>query len=128
MKNDSLIFTTLHYVISLIFFLMILFNTVSLTRITVNMSVNNDDENAKKAKDLMILSCSLGYGGLLFILLFAVIIYIYIYNSNTHNKNMTCYEKLTGVTDNKNMHQLFEISSLSLFLLTKSINLLTRVS
>lgn len=93
---------------------MILFNIISLTRITFNMDVDNSDTNAKNAKNLMSIACAVGYVGLLFIIIFVIVAYIY--SSNQDETTKTYYEKLMGITGAENLYVAMRVVSFSIMM------------
>lgn len=81
---SEVVFSSIHYTITFIFFIVILVNVISLTLSTINMSVSSSDTNAVTAKNLMIAAQAIAYFGLGSILLFVG--FAYFYSGKEENK------------------------------------------
>lgn len=105
---------TFHYVITFIFFLLILINIISLTIGTINMKVNSNDENAVTAKNLMISACVITYVFLLLILIFLGICYSY--RSYDTPETRSNYEKLMKTTGGSSLYMSMRIVTFSILM------------
>lgn len=114
MSESNIIFSTIHYIITLIFFLIVFFNILSLTKTTINMDVDSSDKNAKTAKDLMISAISIGYLGELIIIIFLIVVNIY--SSNQDDLTRSYYDKLMGTTGAENLYAAMRIISFSILM------------
>lgn len=112
MSNRELIITTIHYILTVVFFFMILVDLISLTSTTINMNVCSADEHAKTAKNLMISSLVLGYVSLLTIAIFIIICYWY----SSSKTSLTYYETLMGYTGAENTYALVRIVTFSILM------------
>lgn len=74
-EYSEIVFSTLHYAITLLFFFVVLVNIISLTISTFNMSVPSNDTYGNNAKNLMITAQVISYIGLVSILSFAYYAY-----------------------------------------------------
>lgn len=105
---------TFHYVITFIFFILILVNIISLTIGTVNMKVNSSDENAVTAKNLMISACVITYVFLLLIFIFLGICYSY--RSYDTPETRSSYEKLMNTTGGESLYMSMRIVTFSILM------------
>ena len=105
---------TVHYIITLIFFLLILFNIISLTIGTVNMTVSSSDENAVTAKNLMTAACVITYVFLLLIFIFLGICYSY--RSYDTPETRSSYEKLMNTTGGETLYTSMRIVTFSILM------------
>ena len=103
-KKSNIIFSSFHFMIALIFFLVILVNTVYLTKALIGMDVNQNDTNAVKAKNLMLSSCIISYVGDFLILL----LFIENIKSNIDIKTFEVPENIK-ITDQDTVFALFGI-------------------
>lgn len=81
--KEEATYSGFHYIITIIFFIIVFVNTIYLTRSVLGMKVESDDSNAKKAKSLMKTACLISYIGDFIILILAGIIYWNGKNSET---------------------------------------------
>lgn len=93
-KTESM-YSAFHYMITVIFFIVVLINTIYLTKSIMGMSVDSSDENTVKAKNLMISACTISYIGDFLIALLVGFSYWYGSNSSTIKNLMNT----TGVDD-----------------------------
>lgn len=113
MSNSSeMVFSTIHYMITFIFFFIILVNIVSLTIATLNMNVSSDDINAVTAKNLMIAAQVIAYVGELLILFF--IGFAYSYSGKEETK--AYYNKAMEYTGTNDVYVLIRVVSFSILM------------
>lgn len=105
-------FSTIHYIITMIFFFLILINIISLTTSTLNMDVNSSDTNAVNAKKLMIVAQVVAYTGEFLILLFIGIAYSY----SGSEKNKNYYNKAMSYTGTKDIYSMMRAISFSILM------------
>ena len=114
LEESNTIFSSIHYIITLIFFLVILVDIVKLTISTINMSVDSDNENAVIAKNFMIAASAITYIGELIIILFLLIAYSYQSYETPDIKNY--YETLKGITGAENLYVALRIVAFSILM------------
>lgn len=113
-EKSNIIFGSIHYIVTLIFFILILSNIIALTKATINMSVNSDDENAKKAKELMGTACIIAYVGDLLIILFLILAYSY--RSYNTDDVKSYYDKIMNLTGGENLYAAMRIVVFSILM------------
>lgn len=118
-KKSNTIFGSIHYIVTLIFFLVILSNILALTKSTINMSVSSGDDNAQKAKDLMGTACVLAYLADLVIIIFLGIVYSYRYYNKNNSKSY--YDKLISITGGENLYAASRIVVFSILMFTSIV-------
>lgn len=101
----------LHFVITIIFFFLILINIISLTMSTVNMNVPSSDIDATTAKNLMISAEVITYAGLLIILIFLGVTYSY-----SSHKTANYYEKMMGLTGAEDIYTAMRVVTFSILM------------
>lgn len=109
---SEIVFSTVHYIITMIFFLTVLMNIISLTMATINMSVNSSDTNAVTARDLMISAQVITYIGILVIFVFLGISYSY---SDTKNDN-SYYATAMSYTGTKDIYSMMRFITFSILM------------
>lgn len=102
---------TVHYFITLIFFVLILVNIINLTKGTLNMNVPSDDPNGLKAKELMTAAEVITYISLLIILIFITVTYLY-----ASNKETTYYENVMKLSGGENIYAAMRIITFSILM------------
>ena len=117
--KSNVIFTSFHFMIALIFFLVILVNTIYLTKAVLGMSVNSSDTNAVKAKNLMLSACVISYTGDLLILTLLGIVYSYYsYHPNEANEYTKRSIKTVGG------HDIYSVLRIIIFSLLMFVSLI----
>lgn len=110
-KKSWVEYLGIHYIITLIFFFLILVNIISLTMTTINMDVPPEDTDAMTAKNLMISAQVITYVGLLIILVFLGVAYSYSsYKTNSY------YEQMMGITGADNLSAAMRIVTFSILM------------
>lgn len=110
--GSEAIFMTIHYMITLIFFFIVLVNIVSLTIVTLSMGVSSSDTSAVNAKNLMISAQVIAYVGIAAILVFFGVAYSYSGKESTKVYYDTAMS-YTGATD---VYMLMRIVSFSILM------------
>ncbi len=73
-KEEST-YSGIHYMITIIFFMVVLVNTIYLTKAVLGMKVQDGDVNVEKAKNLISSACIISYFGDFLIIILAAIMY-----------------------------------------------------
>lgn len=118
-KKSEIILSTVHYIITVIFFFLILINIVTLTIGTINMNVPSSDTNAVTAKNLMISACVITYVFLLLILIFLGVCYSY--SSYDTPETRTYYQQLTKTTGGEDLYMSMRIVTFSILMFVSLI-------
>ena len=112
MSENESSFSTVHYMITLIFFIMILGDILGLLRTTYNMKPL--DSNTETAQNLMYSAVGIGLGGELLIIIF--VIFTYMYSSSKNETTISYYDKLMGNTGAENLYEAMRIVSFSILM------------
>lgn len=107
-------YSQIHYLITFIFFFIILINVVILTMSIMSMDVLSSDTNAIKAKNLMITAVSIAYIGEFLILVFLGVGYAY--QSNKTKEVTEYYDTLLKSTGGKTINEAMRIVSFSILM------------
>jgi hypothetical protein len=110
-KKSTSWFSNIHYLITLIFFFLILINIISLTITTINMNVPPGDTDGTTAKNLMISAQVITYVGLLTVLIFLGVTYSY-----SSHKTSNYYEQMMGLTGGENVYAAMRIVTFSILM------------
>ena len=110
--NSEIVFSTIHYMITFIFFFVILVNIISLTIATLNMNVDSNDTNAVNAKNLMIAAQVIAYLGEFLILIFAAVAYAY----SGKEETKSYYNIAMSYTGSSDVYVLIRIVSFSILM------------
>ena len=114
-EKTNIVMKSFHYFVALIFFLVILVNTLYLTKAALNMSVSSGDTNAQKAKNLMIGGCAISYFGDLLIL--CIIAFAYYYNFYHPTEASDYSDKLMEKTGGENIYVAFRVIIFSILMI-----------
>lgn len=110
-ETSNIIFSSFHYILTLMFFTIILVNIVYLTIGIVNMDVSSGDSNAETAKSLMIAAITISYIVNLLILIFLGVCYNYKSYDTKNSRNY--YEQLMKKTGGENLYAAMRITVFS---------------
>ena len=109
MSDENTMFATVHYILTVIFFIIVLISCLALLKVTYNMEpVDSDTE---KAKQLMYSASIIGLLSELLILIF--VIFTYMYSSSKNERTISYYDKLLGNTGTENLFAAMRIVSFS---------------
>jgi len=117
--KTEVMFSSFHYMIAVIFFLVVLMNTLYLTQATVRMNVDSSDTNAVKAKNLMIGACAVSYFGDLLIL--CLLIGSYWYNSYRPDEADKYSKQIMSTTGGKDIYTAIRILIFSTLMIVSLI-------
>lgn len=117
--ESNTIFSSIHYVIVVIFFFVILVNILSLTLTTYNMDVSTTNENAVTAKNLMIAANVITYLGEILIVLFVIITYSY--QSYQSKELKSYYDELFNVAGSENLYIATRVVAFSMLMIISVI-------
>lgn len=117
MSDGESSFGIIHYVLTFIFFLMILINILNLLRVTYNMEPV--DSNTQTAQDLMYTAVGIGFGGELLIIVF--LLFTYMYSSSKNELTISYYDKLMGNTGAESLYAAMRIVTFSILMLISMI-------